>query len=56
MTEKHCTEPEGIMNEDTAYLQLLVSAAMYEGLADPMALSNGNGERVLIFAASAGGE
>lgn len=55
-TRMMCSEPEGIMDQETAYLSLLESTASYEILADLLALGNANGVRVLLFSAAQGGE
>ena len=47
-----CAEPEGVLQQETAFLGLLESAASYEILASRLKLSNADGEGILVFIAA----
>ena len=48
-TEKLCLEPEGIMDQEDAYLAALQGAAFYQLVDDRLQIENGAGEATLIF-------
>ncbi len=50
-TKTSCTEPAGIMKQESAYLDLLRSAAGYRIVGDTLAVIDGNGRAILFFAA-----
>lgn len=48
-TEMACLEPEGIMEQEDAYLAALQSAAAYRLLDERLQIENAAGEAVLVF-------
>jgi heat shock protein HslJ len=52
-TRKMCAAPEGIMDQETAYLAALESAATYKTDGKTLELTNSDGVRVAIYAAKA---
>ncbi len=51
-TEMGCMEPEGIMDQEIAYLTALGSAATYQINADRLKVYNNAGTQILVFALS----
>lgn len=52
LTMMLCSEPEGVMEQETAYLQALDSAATFHILGDQLVMQDANGQEVLKFKAS----
>ena len=52
LTMMICNEPDGIMEQETAYLQALDSAATFNILGDQMVMKNADGQEVLSYRAS----
>ena len=50
-TKTSCTEPDGVMEQESAYLALLRSAAGYRIVGDTLAVIDGNGRAILFFTA-----
>jgi heat shock protein HslJ len=50
-TRKMCAEPEGIMDQETAFLAALGSAATYEIKGDRLQVWDADGSRMLSFEA-----
>ena len=48
-TEMFCGSPPGVMDQETAFLAALGSAATYQIVEDQLTIANGVGETVLIF-------
>jgi heat shock protein HslJ len=48
-TEMACLEPEGVMEQEDAYLAVLQSAATYRSVDDRLQIENDAGEAVLVF-------
>ena len=48
-TRKMCNEPEGIMEQEGAYLAALASAVAYQIEGDELTLMNADGLRVATF-------
>ena len=48
-TEMYCGEPEGVMDQEIAYLKALQSAAAFEIEGDVLTILDGNGNRALEF-------
>jgi heat shock protein HslJ len=44
-----CTEPEGVMEQEAAYVSALQSAATYRMVGDRLQIENAAGEPVLVF-------
>jgi heat shock protein HslJ len=53
-TRKMCPEPQGIMEQETAYLAALEAAATYEIQGDTLELRNAEGTRMVTYEAKAG--
>ena len=53
-TEIGCLEPEGILEQETAYLTALRAAATYQIAADRLEIYDDAGTRILVFAAPTG--
>lgn len=51
VTVQLCTEPEGIMEQEAAYIEALMSAARYKIVGDRLEIENEAGETILIFQA-----
>jgi heat shock protein HslJ len=49
MTEMYCGAPEGVMEQEGAYLAALQSAASYQIMNDQLQISNADGETVLAY-------
>jgi len=49
VTVQLCTEPEGIMEQEAAYIEALMSAARYKIVGDRLEIENEAGETILIF-------
>ena len=47
-----CPEPEGVMDQEMAYLKALQSAATFAIEGDVLTLLDGNGNRALEFTAT----
>lgn len=54
-TRMMCAEPEGIMEQEAAYLQALQSATAYRIQGDELEMTNSEGVRVVAYVAVAGG-
>jgi heat shock protein HslJ len=52
LTMMFCEQPEGVMDQETAYLQALDSATSYHILGDELVMQNDAGQEVLKFRAS----
>jgi heat shock protein HslJ len=50
-TEMYCTDPPGVMLQETEYLSALESAATFDFAANQLSLNDNEGEVVLIFEA-----
>ncbi len=48
MTEMYCVEPEGIMEQESAYLQLLNEAQSYAIVDNQLTITCSNGETLLL--------
>jgi len=48
-TGQSCTEPEGIMEQENAFLAALESAATYEVKGSQLIVKNASGQQVLTF-------
>lgn len=48
-TEMACLEPEGIMQQETTYLETLIQAASFEASADQLTIKNVADETILVF-------
>lgn len=46
-TEMYCMDPEGVMNQESEYLKLLIKAESYE--VDGMKLKINSGDSILVF-------
>jgi heat shock protein HslJ len=51
-TEMACLEPEGVMDQEDAYLMALQGAAAYQVIDDRLQIENGAGETTLVFRAA----
>jgi heat shock protein HslJ len=49
VTVQLCSEPEGIMKQEAAYIEALLSAATYQVLDDRLEIANAAGETILVF-------
>jgi heat shock protein HslJ len=49
VTVRLCTEPEGIMEQEAAYIEALRDAATYQIVDDRLEIAAANGETVLVF-------
>jgi heat shock protein HslJ len=49
VTVQLCTEPEGIMEQEAAYIETLMSAARYKIMGDRLEIESENGETILTF-------
>lgn len=49
MTEMYCGAPEGVMDQESAYLAALQSAASYQVVDDQLQIANAEGEAVLTY-------
>ena len=49
VTVQLCTEPEGIMEQEAAYIEALMSATHYQIVDNHLEIQNGTGEMILIF-------
>lgn len=49
VTEMFCQEPEGVMEEEQAYLETLLDAARYEAPVNTLTIYNAAGEQILRF-------
>ena len=49
VTVQLCTEPEGIMEQEAAYIEALMSASHYQIVDNHLEIQNGAGEMILIF-------
>jgi heat shock protein HslJ len=56
LTRKMCSQPEGIMEQETAYVAALESVASYQIRGDVLEMWDANGTRALTFAADAATE
>jgi heat shock protein HslJ len=52
-TEMFCAEPEGLMDQETAYLQLLGTTTRFEGEGDELSFLDQAGQTTLVFAPAA---
>jgi heat shock protein HslJ len=50
VTVQLCSTPEGIMEQEAAYIEALRSAASYRVLDDRLEIDNAAGETILVFA------
>jgi heat shock protein HslJ len=53
VTVQHCATPEGVMEQEAAYLEALQTAATYRVVGDRLEISNASGETTLVFAREA---
>ncbi len=51
MTVQLCTEPEGIMEQEAAYIEALMNAAKFRMVDNRLEIDNGIGEKILILQA-----
>ncbi|MGD8998692.1 MAG: META domain-containing protein [Anaerolineae bacterium] len=49
VTVRLCSEPEGVMEQEAAYIEALREAATYRILDDRLVIATANGETVLVF-------
>jgi len=49
VTVQLCSEPEGIMEQENAYIEALMSVVHYRVSADLLVLDNEDGETLLVF-------
>jgi len=49
VTLQLCSEPEGIMEQEAAYIEALRSAAAYRVMDDRLEIDNAAGETPLVF-------
>jgi heat shock protein HslJ len=49
VTVQLCSTPEGIMEQEAAYIEALRSATSYRVLDDRLEIDNAAGERILVF-------
>ena len=49
VTVQLCTEPEGIMEQEAAYIEALMSAAHYQIVDNRLEFENEAGKAILIF-------
>jgi heat shock protein HslJ len=49
VTVRLCLEPEGIMEQEAAYIEALRDAATYQIIDDRLEIATANGETVLVF-------
>ncbi|MGD2253300.1 MAG: META domain-containing protein [Anaerolineales bacterium] len=54
ITEMYCMDPEGVMDQEYAYMQLLGSAAKASRDGDRLTLEDGAGASILVFELVAG--
>lgn len=50
VTVQLCSEPEGIMEQEAAYIEALHNAAAYRVMDDRLEINNAAGETTLVFA------
>jgi heat shock protein HslJ len=53
VTVQLCTTPEGVMEQETAYIEALWSSASYSVVDDHLQIRNAAGETILVFARKA---
>lgn len=49
VTVQLCTEPVGIMEQEAAYIETLMTASQYQIVDDHLEIINGSGEFILIY-------
>jgi len=49
VTVQLCTEPEGIMEQEAAYIEALMNAAKYQIVDNHLKIKNDAGKTILIF-------
>ena len=49
VTVQLCTEPEGIMEQEAAYIEALMAASRYQVVDNHLEIENESGEMILIF-------
>jgi heat shock protein HslJ len=49
VTVQLCTEPEGIMEQEAAYIEALQNATHFNVLGDQLEMENEDGETILVF-------
>jgi heat shock protein HslJ len=49
VTVQLCTEPEGIMEQEAAYIEALMTASRYQVVDNQLEIENESGEMILIF-------
>lgn len=49
VTVQLCTEPEGIMDQETEYIETLMNVSEYKMADNRLEMENANGETVLVF-------
>ena len=50
-TEKSCTDPAGVMDQETDYFSMLSSVAGYQAAGHALALVDADGQAILLFGA-----
>jgi heat shock protein HslJ len=48
-TEMACTEPAGIMQQETAFMQAMMQTASYQITGNQLEIQNSDGETLLVF-------
>jgi heat shock protein HslJ len=54
VTLQLCSEPQGIMEQESAYVDALLGAATYQVDGDRLQIADGTGEAVLVYARQEG--
>ena len=49
MTVQLCTEPEGVMEQEAEYIEILMTASHYQVVDNHLEIENESGEMILIF-------
>jgi len=49
VTVRLCLEPEGVMEQEAAYIEALLDAATYQIINDRLDIMDGSGETLLVF-------
>jgi heat shock protein HslJ len=50
VTAQLCSSPEGVMEQEAAYIEALLSAATYRVMVDRLEINDADGETILVFA------
>jgi heat shock protein HslJ len=53
VTVQLCSSPEGIMEQEAAYIEALLSAATYRVIVDRLEIDDADGETILVFTTKA---